>query len=144
MKTLSMLLVQNLYHDPQGRALETTGGVAFLGILIIVFFIWFIVTKGNMGTHADTGRPVKSLNTREGKRAAQRRRYHENNYTPTKTIEERMKVARSIGDWEQSLRAMYSIKMEQADTLLENDKIWNEREAEIAKGAGAYYRKYGI
>jgi len=70
--------------------------------------------------------------------------YNDITHTPSKTVEERMEVARNINDWEQSLRAMYSIKMEQADTLLEKDKIWNEREAEIAKGAGAYYRKYGI
>lgn len=61
-----------------------------------------------------------------------------------KTVDERMEAARSINDWEQSLRAMYGIKMEEAKTLLEKDKIWNEREAEIAEGAGAYYRKYGI
>jgi hypothetical protein len=55
-----------------------------------------------------------------------------------------LEIAQNINDWEQSLRAMYAIKMGEAKTLLEKDRIWNEREAEIAKGAGAYYRKYGI
>ena len=70
--------------------------------------------------------------------------YNDLNYTPVKTVEERLEIAKNINDWEQSLRAMYAIKMGEAKTLLEKDRIWNEREAEIAKGAGAYYRKYGI
>ena len=144
MKAVSILLVQNLYHDPQGRALESTGGIAMAVILVFMFLVWAIVTGGDMGTHPDTGRPVKSLNTRPGKRAAQRRRYHENKYTSTKTVEERMEVAKSISDWEQSIRAMYSVKMEEADGNEEILKLIADREAEIALGAGAYYRKYGI
>ena len=70
--------------------------------------------------------------------------YNDLTYKQEKTVEERMEAAKSIGDWEQSLRAMYSIKMGEAKTLLEKDAIWNQREAEIAEGAGAYYRKYGI
>ena len=78
MKAVSILLVQNFYHDPQGNALQTPEGIAMAVILGFMFLVWAIVTGGDMGTHEDTGRPVKSLNTRPGKRAAQRRRYHEN------------------------------------------------------------------
>lgn len=70
--------------------------------------------------------------------------YNDLTHTPVRTVEERLEIAQNINDWEQSLRAMYAIKMGEAKTLLEKDRIWNEREAEIAKGAGAYYRKYGI
>lgn len=76
MKALPLL--QNLYHDPQGNVLESPEGIAMAVIILGFFLIWFLLTGGDMGTHEDTGRPVKSLNTREGKRAGQRRRYHEN------------------------------------------------------------------
>ena len=78
MRNLMTLAVQNLYHDPQGGVLGTTEGICMLIGLAIFFLFWFVATDGDMGTHEDTGRPVKSFNTREGKRAAQRRRYHEN------------------------------------------------------------------
>ena len=56
-----------------------------LGLIMVGLFIGFYLNGANMGTHEDTGRPVKSFNTREGKRAGQRRRYHENknNYNAT-------------------------------------------------------------
>ncbi len=45
--------------------------IIFAVIIIIVY------VKGlDMGTHADTGRKVKSLNTSEGKRIRQRRAYY--------------------------------------------------------------------
>jgi len=47
-------------------------------LILAVGFICMWAKGFDMGTHEDTGRPVKSLNTREGKRAGQRRRYHEN------------------------------------------------------------------
>ena len=42
---------------------------------IVVVGIWALTSNGDMGTHGDTGRPVKSLNTSPGKRNRQRRAY---------------------------------------------------------------------
>lgn len=72
------LSIQNFYHDPQGNALDGSGGIVLILIVVIAFAIWYSQTGGDMGVHEDTGSPIKSLNTREGKRAGQRRRYHEN------------------------------------------------------------------
>ena len=48
--------------------------------IVAVLFIMFYLNGMDMGTHPDTGRPVKSFNTKEGKRAGQRRRYNQKKY----------------------------------------------------------------
>ena len=47
------------------------GNPVAIGILILIaiLFVGFFMNGGDMGVHEDTGRPIKSLNTREGKRA---------------------------------------------------------------------------
>ena len=52
--------------------------ISFLVVFFIFFIGWVQITGGDMGVHPDTGRPIKSLNTSDGKRARQRRRYHRN------------------------------------------------------------------
>ena len=74
------LAIQNLYNDPQGNALNSVEGIIMLIVIAVLFLVWYAVTGGDMGTHSDTGAPVKSLNTKEGKRAGQRRRYHQKKY----------------------------------------------------------------
>lgn len=82
--TLAVLSIsfisQAQYNNPQGDALEGVGGIILIIFVAIAFIIWFLATGGDMGTHADTGRPVKSLNTSDGKRARQRRAYNRKTY----------------------------------------------------------------
>jgi hypothetical protein len=49
-------------------------------IIMLVLFIMFAANGFNMGTHEDTGRPVKSFNAPQGKRLQQRRRYNQKKY----------------------------------------------------------------
>ena len=42
---------------------------------VAIVGIWALTSNGDMGTHEDTGRPVKSLNTSPGKRSRQKRAY---------------------------------------------------------------------
>ena len=109
-----MILQVDLLNDPQGRVLETPAGIAFAVILGVVFLIWFLVTKGDMGTHADTGRPVKSLNTSDGKRARQRRAYNRNTYgvdvDPYDHVDE-------IKDKEARIRAIYQVEIDDFEKM---------------------------
>jgi len=47
-------------------------------IMATLIIVWYVNTGGDMGVHPDTGRPVKTLNPKAGRREGQRRRYHEN------------------------------------------------------------------
>jgi hypothetical protein len=55
-----------------------------------------------------------------------------------------MELAESISDWKQSINAMYAVRMDYAKTDIQKNELWDARDKEIAEGAGAYYRKYGI
>jgi hypothetical protein len=151
------LVIQNLYNDPQGNALNSIEGIIMFIVIGVFFLVWYAVTGGDMGTHSDTGAPIKSLNTKEGKRAGQRRRYHENKgqAEPTYNTPRGQVKAEDFEDiitrfCDRELQDIEDMKDAGAEDWFGTPfdvkiaELIAERDQEIAEGATVFYRKHNI
>ena len=68
--------MSNILFIGNGQWGSNTGFELVISIVAIIIVGIWAITSGNMGTHEDTGNPVKSLNTSDGKRNRSKRAYN--------------------------------------------------------------------